>query len=59
MPVLALVILLTLLLAAIAWAFFLWTVKSGQYDDPEGAKHRMMEDDEPAPNAKADRDPPR
>ena len=49
MPILALVIVLSLLLGAVAWAFFVWTVKSGQYDDPEGPKYRMMDDDEPSP----------
>jgi|MudIll2142460700_1097286.scaffolds.fasta_scaffold1534972_2 cbb3-type cytochrome oxidase maturation protein len=39
-------ILLSLALGVAAWLFFMWTVKSGQYDDPEGAKYRMLEDDE-------------
>jgi cbb3-type cytochrome oxidase maturation protein len=39
-------IALSLALGVAAWLFFLWTVKSGQYDDPEGAKYRMLEDDE-------------
>jgi Cu2+-exporting ATPase len=29
-----------------AWLFFLWSVKSGQYDDIEGPKHRMLDEDE-------------
>jgi len=45
---------LSLALGLLAWLFFLWTVRSGQYDDPEGAKYRMLEDDEPAPPAKKD-----
>jgi cbb3-type cytochrome oxidase maturation protein len=36
----------TLALGLGAWLFFLWSVKSGQYDDPEGPKYRMLEDDE-------------
>ena len=28
------------------WFLFLWAVKSGQFDDIEGPKHRMMDDDE-------------
>jgi cbb3-type cytochrome oxidase maturation protein len=28
-----------------AWLFFLWAVKSGQYDDVEGPKYRMMDED--------------
>jgi cbb3-type cytochrome oxidase maturation protein len=39
-------IALSLALGVAAWLFFMWTVRSGQYDDPEGAKYRMLEDDE-------------
>jgi cbb3-type cytochrome oxidase maturation protein len=39
-------VFLSLMLGVAAWLFFLWTVKSGQYDDPEGPKYRMLEDDE-------------
>jgi cbb3-type cytochrome oxidase maturation protein len=28
-----------------AWLLFLWAVRSDQYDDVEGAKHRMLDDD--------------
>lgn len=28
------------------WMFFLWAVKSGQYDDIEGPKYRMLDDDD-------------
>ncbi len=49
---LAFLIVLSLALGVAAWLFFMWTVKSGQYDDPEGPKYRMLDDDEgerPAP----------
>lgn len=39
-------IFLSLVLGIGAWLFFIWAVKSGQYDDPEGPKYRMLEDDE-------------
>jgi cbb3-type cytochrome oxidase maturation protein len=39
-------IFLSLVLGIGAWLLFIWAVKSGQYDDPEGPKYRMMEDDE-------------
>jgi cbb3-type cytochrome oxidase maturation protein len=42
-------IFLSLALGLAAWLFFIWTVKSGQYDDPEGPKYRMLDDDEPGP----------
>ena len=43
---LAALILLSLALGVAAWLFFVWTVKTGQYDDPEGPKYRMLDDDE-------------
>ncbi len=53
---LGLLIGLSLALGVAAWLFFLGSVKGGQYDDPEGAKYRMLEDDdEPPPRAE---DPP-
>jgi len=41
-----LLIIVTLVLGIGAWLFFLWSVKSGQYEDVEGPKYRMLEDDE-------------
>ncbi len=43
---LGLLIAVSLALGVAAWLFFMWTVKTGQYEDPEGAKYRMLEDDE-------------
>jgi cbb3-type cytochrome oxidase maturation protein len=39
-------VLLSLGLGLGAWLAFLWSVRSGQYEDPEGPKYRMLEDDE-------------
>jgi len=39
-------IFLSIILGIGSWLFFLWAVKSGQYDDPEGPKYRMLEDDD-------------
>ena len=41
-----LLIVLTLSIGIAAWLFFLWAVKSGQYDDVEGPKYRMMDDED-------------
>jgi len=42
-------ILLSLGMGLAAWLAFYWSVRSGQYDDPEGPKYRMLEDDDEAP----------
>ena len=39
-------IFLTLCAGAAGWLLFLWAVKSGQYDDVEGPKYRMLDDDD-------------
>jgi cbb3-type cytochrome oxidase maturation protein len=49
MDILFLLIPLGLVLVAlIAW-FFLWSVKSGQFDDLEGPGHTILMDDDRAP----------
>jgi cbb3-type cytochrome oxidase maturation protein len=40
-----LLIFLMLCAGFAGWLFFLWAVKSGQYDDVERPKYRMLEDD--------------
>ena len=48
MTILYLLIPLAVGLMGVAIAFFLWTVRTGQYDDLEGAAHRiLMDDDDP------------
>lgn len=48
MTILYLLIPLAVVLMIIAAAFFLWTVRTGQYDDLEGPAHRiLMDDDDP------------
>jgi cbb3-type cytochrome oxidase maturation protein len=39
-------IFLSIVVGIGAYLFFLWSVKSGQYDDIEGPKHRMLDDDD-------------
>jgi cbb3-type cytochrome oxidase maturation protein len=39
-------IALSLALGLGAWLAFLWSVRSGQYEDPEGPKYRMLDDED-------------
>jgi cbb3-type cytochrome oxidase maturation protein len=39
-------IFLTLCVGIAAWLVFLWAVKSGQYDDVERPKYRMLDDED-------------
>jgi cbb3-type cytochrome oxidase maturation protein len=39
-------ILISLCLGLAAWLLFLWAVKSGQFDDIERPKYRMLDDDD-------------
>jgi cbb3-type cytochrome oxidase maturation protein len=43
---LGLLIAVSLGLGIAAWLAFLWSVRSGQYDDPEGPKYRMLDEDD-------------
>ncbi len=46
MDVLLFLIPLALLLGVIGLIAFFWTLKSGQYDDPEGTANRILIDDD-------------
>ncbi|GIX09272.1 cbb3-type cytochrome oxidase assembly protein CcoS [Elioraea sp.] len=50
MDALTLLIPLSLALGLGALAAFLWTLRSGQYDDLDGAAHRILFDDAPPPD---------
>lgn len=39
-------ILISLSVGLAAWLLFLWAVKSGQFDDVERPKYRMLDDDD-------------
>ena len=41
-----LLIILSLVLGVLAWFVFVWGVKSGQFDDIEGPKYRIFDDDD-------------
>ena len=48
MNILYLLIPLAVVLMIVAVLFFLWTIKSGQYEDLEGPAYRiLMDDDDP------------
>ena len=47
MDILIILIPLALFLGCMGLAAFFWTLKTGQYDDPEGAACRILVDDEP------------
>ncbi len=47
MTALAWLIPVVLLLSLIGLGAFLWSLKSGQYEDLDGAAYRMLEDEKP------------
>ena len=51
MDILLLLIPLSLVLVALIGGVFVWSVRSGQYDDLEGPAHRILADDDAAPPA--------
>jgi len=40
-------IILSLCLGTGVWLIFLWAVKKGEFDDVEGPKYRMLDEDPP------------
>jgi len=38
-------IILSLFLGLGAWLVFVWAARTGEFDDVEGPKHRMLEED--------------
>ena len=56
---LLILILLSLCIGTGAWLLFIWAVKKGAFDDIEGPKHRMLDDENIAdskPNSKETKD---
>ncbi|MEL6472457.1 MAG: cbb3-type cytochrome oxidase assembly protein CcoS [Pseudomonadota bacterium] len=49
MQIIALLIPVALFLGALGLAAFVWSVKSGQFDDPDGAAYRILIDDHDRP----------
>jgi cbb3-type cytochrome oxidase maturation protein len=54
MEVMVILVPLALGLGLVGLLAFLWSLRSGQYDDLEGAAWRAIADDEPAQEAPAD-----
>lgn len=56
MAVLIYLIPIALGMGALGLAAFLWTMKAGQYEDLDGAAHRILidDDDRPLPDDQAD-----
>ena len=58
MDILLLLIPLSLVLVALIGAAFMWSVRSGQFDDLDGPAYRILaDDDRPAPSASAEGGP--
>ena len=52
-------IILSLCVGTGAWLFFIWAVKRGDFDDVEGPKYRMLDDeDAPASNSETSGEEP-
>ena len=54
MEVMVILVPLALALGLLGLAGFLWSLKSGQYEDLDGAAWRAIADDEPAPEIPPD-----
>lgn len=52
MPVILFMMLLSLALGGAGLALFLWALRSGQYDDLDGAANRILFDDPPGPDTR-------
>lgn len=53
MDILLFLIPLALLMGGAWLVVFMWALKSGQFDDPEGAAYRILEQDEGGPDDNA------
>jgi cbb3-type cytochrome oxidase maturation protein len=62
MDMIVVLIPIALFLGLLGLAAFLWSLKSGQFDDLDGAAHRILFDDDPPPpppSAREGERPPR
>jgi cbb3-type cytochrome oxidase maturation protein len=56
MNVLLILIPVSITLGAVGLCAFLWTIRSGQYDDTEGTAARLLLEDDEAQDEPTDRD---
>ena len=54
MNVLLILIPVSIILGGLGLCGFLWTLRSGQYDDAEGSAARLLLEDDDAPNDASD-----
>lgn len=57
MSTLLILIPASLALGLVALAFFMWALRSGQFDDLDGAAHRILFDDDDNPASPGNEDP--
>lgn len=57
MEILYLLIPIAVMLVLVIIGVFMWSVKSGQFDDLEGPAHRILMDDDDAPPKPEKKDP--
>ena len=50
------ILMLIILSLFLVWLFFIWAVKKGEFDDVEGPKYRMLDDDLNQPDRQTDQD---
>lgn len=59
MSVLAILVPMAILIASLWLLVFFWALRSNQFEDPEGSARRILSDDDlPAKDRDAPRDPP-
>lgn len=59
MSVIIILLLASISVAALFLGAFLWSVKSGQYDDPSSPAWRMLFDDKPARGSQKEKKQPK
>jgi cbb3-type cytochrome oxidase maturation protein len=53
-----LLLFFTLILGIASWLVFIWAVKDGQFDDIEGPKYRIFDEEDETNDSEAKKDTP-